>query len=374
MYLSHARAIDPQALMVRALEREPGEGPGHRVKVALDAQLALGTATGIGGHALDLAAALDAAASTSSSCLRRRLDPWRFDRRVHVGSSPAAARPRAAAPTFLHASVRHAAAAARAADRGDRARHGLAARAGATRAVRPRLLRGVLMKRLYRGAARVIVDSAFSRDEFLALAGGRGDVHVGFPAWTPVSRKSCGGRGRGPWRSPSARSNGARTCCARIERCRSVPGWIWWPSVRRRRTLARCRARVRRSWGSSERVDAARLVGRAELDRLYAKRRLALVPSHYEGFGYALAEALCAGLPVVAARSSSLVEVAGGDAPLVDADDAAGWVDAVRAARRPRRGRSARRRRADAAVARFAWPAAARARALRSTPARAVSA
>ena len=54
------------------------------------------------------------------------------------------------------------------------------------------------------------------------------------------------------------------------------------------------------------------------------------MPSRYEGFGYALGEALCAGLPVVAARSSSLVEVAGEDAPLIDPDDNDGWGDAVR--------------------------------------------
>ena len=84
------------------------------------------------------------------------------------------------------------------------------------------------------------------------------------------------------------------------------------------------------------------------------------MPSRYEGFGYALAEALCAGLPVVAARSSSLIEVADGDAPLVDPDDADGWVDAVRAILADRDAAEARAASVRArAVARFSWPLAA---------------
>jgi glycosyltransferase involved in cell wall biosynthesis len=119
------------------------------------------------------------------------------------------------------------------------------------------------------------------------------------------------------------------------------------------------RARIA-ALGLGERVTLLGYVARTELDALYAKATLALVPSRYEGFGYALAEALCAGLPVVAARSSSLVEVAGSDAPLADPDDAGGWVDAVRAILADRdaaesRAASVRAR----AIARFSWPHAA---------------
>jgi glycosyltransferase involved in cell wall biosynthesis len=101
-------------------------------------------------------------------------------------------------------------------------------------------------------------------------------------------------------------------------------------------------------------------VGVAELDALYAKATLALVPSHYEGFGYALAEALCAGLPVVAARSSSLVEVAGDDAPLADPDDTNAWIEAVRAILADRDAADARAAVIRArAAARFSWTLAA---------------
>ena len=62
----------------------------------------------------------------------------------------------------------------------------------------------------------------------------------------------------------------------------------------------------------------------------------------------------------IGARSSSLVEVAADDAPLIDPDDAAGWVDAVRAfmadlTAAESRAASARARN----IARFAWPRAA---------------
>jgi len=54
-----------------------------------------------------------------------------------------------------------------------------------------------------------------------------------------------------------------------------------------------------------------------------ARAAVALVPSYYEGFGYAVAEARCAGLPFLAARASSLIEVAGGAGTLLDPDDQA---------------------------------------------------
>ena len=110
----------------------------------------------------------------------------------------------------------------------------------------------------------------------------------------------------------------------------------------------------------ADRLDLRGYVARAELDDLYARAACALIPSRYEGFGYALAEALCAGLPAVAARSSSLGEVAADSVPLVDPDNVDAWADAVRALLqdRDRAETDAASRRA-ANVARFAWPAAA---------------
>ena len=56
---------------------------------------------------------------------------------------------------------------------------------------------------------------------------------------------------------------------------------------------------------------------------------VAAVPSRYEGFGYAAAQALCAGVPCVVSDRSSLPEVARGDARIVDAEDADAWAAAI---------------------------------------------
>jgi glycosyltransferase involved in cell wall biosynthesis len=91
----------------------------------------------------------------------------------------------------------------------------------------------------------------------------------------------------------------------------------------------------------------------------YARAACALVPSRYEGFGYALAEAQCAGVPVLAANAASLPEVAADPAGLLPPDDADAWAVALRALLADR---DEAQRRADAArpaaVARFAWSTA----------------
>lgn len=56
-------------------------------------------------------------------------------------------------------------------------------------------------------------------------------------------------------------------------------------------------------------------VSDAELEEFYASLDVLVIPSHYEGFGLPVLEAMVRGVPVIAARSSSLPEV-GGDAAL----------------------------------------------------------
>jgi glycosyltransferase involved in cell wall biosynthesis len=68
----------------------------------------------------------------------------------------------------------------------------------------------------------------------------------------------------------------------------------------------------------------------AELEWLYRHATLVLFPSHYEGFGFPLVEAFSRGLPVVAADSATLVEVADGAAALVPPDAPGPWAEAVR--------------------------------------------
>jgi glycosyltransferase involved in cell wall biosynthesis len=95
-------------------------------------------------------------------------------------------------------------------------------------------------------------------------------------------------------------------------------------------------------------------VTRAQLLDWYRLCAVAAVPSHYEGFGYAAAQALCAGVPSVVSRSSSLPEVAAEDARIADADDADAWTAALAAALRGEEDERAKQIR-PRAIARFAW-------------------
>jgi glycosyltransferase involved in cell wall biosynthesis len=51
------------------------------------------------------------------------------------------------------------------------------------------------------------------------------------------------------------------------------------------------------------------LVDPRELGHLYASADIFIFPSHYEGYGIALAEAMKAGLPIVAAQSGPVAEI-----------------------------------------------------------------
>jgi alpha-1,3-rhamnosyl/mannosyltransferase len=60
-----------------------------------------------------------------------------------------------------------------------------------------------------------------------------------------------------------------------------------------------------------------------DMPALYSGATLLLLPSHYEGFGIPLLEAMACGTPLLTSRNSSLPEVAGDAAIYVDPADPA---------------------------------------------------
>jgi glycosyltransferase involved in cell wall biosynthesis len=303
------------------------------VKVALDAQLAVGTATGIGEYVDGLAAALTVAGVEVERLAAPWLNPWRFDRRVLWDQ---VLLPRAAARSG--ADVIHC--------------------TSGTMPVRPlpkpivvtvhdvawlqvqkharlyaRGYFGPLMAHAYKRAQAVVAVSAYTRTALLA------EVALD-PARVFVAH------------------NGVSPDFARIERRpdRERPLLLVVGTVEPRKALidvlavlpqiedavlvsagpptpylADCRAVVK-ALHLEDRVRFAGYVSRTELLELYATATLALAPSHYEGFGYAVAQALCAGVPLIASDATSHPEIAAGDATLVPAGDAARWQDAIGAA------------------------------------------
>lgn len=80
----------------------------------------------------------------------------------------------------------------------------------------------------------------------------------------------------------------------------------------------------------------------AELPALYAEALALLFPSHYEGFGLPVLEAMACGTPAIVSTDAALVEVAADAAPHCDARDARAWVEAIEAVRARRQEWSAR--------------------------------
>jgi glycosyltransferase involved in cell wall biosynthesis len=70
-------------------------------------------------------------------------------------------------------------------------------------------------------------------------------------------------------------------------------------------------------------------VSEASLLNLYRGASMLLYPSRYEGFGLPVLEAMQCGVPVIGARASSIPEIAGDAAILVDPLDVPAWIDAI---------------------------------------------
>ena len=110
----------------------------------------------------------------------------------------------------------------------------------------------------------------------------------------------------------------------------------------------------------SKRIHLTGFVADADLPALYSLADIFAYPSHYEGFGIPVIEAMACGTPVVCANNSSLPEVAGQAALQINATD----TTALAAALHQLAVDAALRQRAIAAgfeqARQFSWPTAAR--------------
>jgi glycosyltransferase involved in cell wall biosynthesis len=331
------------------------------MRVGLDTQLTRGTATGIGEYVAGLKAALERRGVAVVALANGRFDPWRFDRRVLWDQALlplAAARARvdvlhcASGTMPLLANVPIVTTV-----------HDVAwLRVQAHSKRYARAYFGAFALARYTHARRIVVDSLFSRDELLATAA---DAAVALdPARIDVAYP---GVASDVMANPRARDDDAPFVLAvgtvepRKNLAVLVRALAGLPTLRLVSVgpptpyVDACRA-LAGDLGVAERFEVRGYVARAQLLELYARALVAAVPSRYEGFGYGAAQALCAGVPLVAADATSLPEVIAGSAPLVAPDDLGGWIEALAtiAATRDVAESQAAGIRA-AACARFAW-------------------
>jgi len=296
------------------------------VRVGVDAQLARGTATGIGEYVRGLMPALRERGVDVAALDCPALDPWRFDRRALWDQAilpVAAARARvdvlhcAAGTMPLVAPVPTVVTV-----------HDVAwLRVQAHTRPYARAYFGRYMLARYLKAHGILVDSAFSRNELLAVAAlDPARVSVVYPGVAAdVMRVVRARDDAAPFVLAVGTVEARKNLEVVVRALVRLPGLrlvsVGPPTAYRDRCLE-----LARKLGVADRLELRGYVPREEVLALYARALVAVVPSRYEGFGYGVAQALCAGTPLVCANAASLPEVAGDGATLVDPDDVDGWV------------------------------------------------
>ncbi|MBN1503590.1 MAG: glycosyltransferase family 4 protein [Candidatus Eisenbacteria bacterium] len=109
------------------------------------------------------------------------------------------------------------------------------------------------------------------------------------------------------------------------------------------------------SLGVAPFVEWVGYVGDEDLVRAYQQAAVLVLPSHYEGFGLPALEAMACGTPVICSNSSSLPEVVGDAALLVDPDNTDELVTAIARVLSDQTLRSDLREKGLRRAARFSW-------------------
>lgn len=329
--------------------------------VALDAQLALGTATGIGEYVRGLERALAMSAVDVVPLAEPKLNPWRFDRRVLWDQVVLPAKARRSGADLLHCAsgtmplIRTLPTVVTVHD---------VAWLRVQQHARPyaRWYFGAFSMRRYRSARAIAVDSYFSRGELLSLVDMPEErVHVVYPGVAPEFCALVPVRLPAPFVLVPGTVEPRKNLEVLVRALPHVPDVNVVSVGPATPYKAHCEA-IACKLGVSDRLTFRGYVDRTELLDLYATCALVAVPSRYEGFGYAAAQAMCAGLPLLVSNTSSLPEVTDAAVPAIEPCDEHAWareIDAI--IRDPGDARRrAHERRAEAST-RFAWQNAARA-------------
>lgn len=330
--------------------------------VALDMQLAVGQATGIGEYVTGLAQSLRDGGVGVVELQEVKLDPWRFDRRVVWDQVVLPQRARASDADLLHcasgtmplrlslptvATVHD------------------VAWLKVQRHTPPyaRYYFGTFALQRYAHAAAIVVDSHFSRKELLEVLRVPPErIHVVYPG---VAADYCA-LARQPTGIPTILVPGTverrKNLEVLIRSIAMLPREVRLVSVGPATPYREECERLARELGLEDRVEYRGYVTRAQLLELYATCALVAVPSRYEGFGYAAAQALCTGTPLVVSDAASLPEVAAGAAPIASAEDEEEWVREIVTILQDEPAAQTRASvQRERAIARFAWPVSARA-------------
>lgn len=89
-------------------------------------------------------------------------------------------------------------------------------------------------------------------------------------------------------------------------------------------------ARLIKKLGISNNVTFKTNLTKEEISIEYARSSIAIVSSLYEGFGYPVIEAMSCAIPLIAANTSSIPELVGGHATLIEPKDSDSLVDSIK--------------------------------------------